>query len=106
MERSASDEGASLIPLMVKATSSAVSASPSVNFASVRILNVHTMPSSLHSYDVARSLCRPMSASVLISVDWINGSCTCSPHPHETKGSNPASGSALVGMETMTWFFG
>ena len=43
-----------------------------------------------------------MSALVTMSVDWMSGSCTCSPQPHDTNGSKPAAGSAPVGMVTMT----
>ena len=89
-------------PLMVYATSWAVTGLPLVNLASVRMVNVQVRPSSLHVYAVARSFSKPMSAFVVRSVDWISGSCTCSPQPQETNGSKPAAGSLLTGMETVT----
>ena len=46
MDISHSDASAFRMPLMVKATSLAVSGVPSVNFASSRMVNVHVMPSS------------------------------------------------------------
>ena len=65
--------------------------------------NVHVRPSSLQEYAVARSFSKPISAVVVRSVDWISGSCTCSPQPQETNGSKPAAGSLLTGMDTVTW---
>ena len=64
--------------------------------------NVQVRPSSLQLYAVARSFSNPMSAVVVSSVDWISGSCTCSPQPQETNGSNPAAGSLLAGIDTVT----
>ena len=49
IDRSHSDASALTMPLMVKATSCAVSGCPSVNRTSSRIPNVHVMPSSEHS---------------------------------------------------------
>ena len=49
MVRSASEAVLLMTPLMVKATSRAVSGSPSVNVTSSRIVNVHVSPSSEHS---------------------------------------------------------
>ena len=46
MDRSASAASPFTIPLMVKATSSAVSGTPSVNITSSRIWNVQVRPSS------------------------------------------------------------
>ena len=66
------------------------------------MVNVHMRPSSLQEYAVARSFSKPISAVVVRSVDWISGSCTCSPQPQETNGSKPAAGSLLTGMETVT----
>ena len=45
---------------------------------------------------------KPISTVVVRSVDWMSGSCTCSPQPHETSGLKPASGSDEVGMVTIT----
>ncbi len=39
---------------------------------------------------------------MVTSVDWMSGSCTCSPAPQPVKGSNPAAGSELGGMDTVT----
>ena len=90
------------IVLMVNATSAAVSAWPSENVASSRILNVQVSLSGEHDQSVARSLVKFMSSSVTMRVDWIRGSCTCSPQPQSTQGSNPASGSfsALIAIVT------
>ena len=49
MERSACEDSEFTMPLTVKATSEAVSGSPSENFTSSRMRNVHTRPSSEHS---------------------------------------------------------
>ena len=46
MDISHSEASEFRMPLMVKATSRAVSGVPSVNFTSSRILNVQVMPSS------------------------------------------------------------
>ena len=49
MDRSASDAGLALMPFMVKATSRAVSGSPSVKRTSSRMVKVQVRPSGEHS---------------------------------------------------------
>ena len=49
MDRSHSEASAVRMPLIVKATSRAVSGSPSVKRTSSRMVNVQVMPSSEHS---------------------------------------------------------
>ena len=90
---------------MVKATSFAVRGVPSENFASSRIENVQVRLSLEHSYEVARSFWNFMSLSVTTRVDWMSGSCTCSPAPQPTQGSKPPSGSLVVLMAMVTWCF-
>ena len=58
---------------------SAVSASPSVNFASSRIVTVHVIPSSEVSTSVARPYPILKSASVTVRVLWISAVCLFGP---------------------------
>ena len=57
------------MPLIVKATSCAVTGVPFVKLASSRIVKVQVKPSSEQLYEVARSFSKPICAFVVISVD-------------------------------------
>ena len=106
IERSAWALGEDLIVFTVKTTSEAVSGSPSLKVTSPRILNVQVRWSSEQEYSVARSFTKFMSSSVAMRVDWMSGSCTCSPQPQSTQGSKPADGSFSELMAIVTWRVG
>ena len=76
----------------VKATSSAVTFSPSVKNASSRIVKVHVSPSSDSSYPVARSFSKFSSALYFTSVLCIIGEFPC---------PQPLVGSSVSGSEPM-----